>query len=1043
MGSYGLDFLHIGDSHCAGLEECVRQRLLDACCRPEVVYPDASLVATLPEECAPEEDPEGRRRMAEADGKVRSEARQLLSSWLHHEEEASLIERRARGHSDWPDGDVTLPSRPSSRALPSTKVPARRPPLAPHAAVAIAHDAQCALPGPSSREGPRSSERRAGIATTAAMLEGRLRTMQGSSSTGDVRLREDVEVTLGLLAERRTTTCAATACSSTATHVKASPRTGQSSASDPLLRMNARQETICAQRAARQRAPSVGGLAPPSTCTQACTHFARSDVRAESVVGSSTGASGDTRGFGAHLPAERHDEVPAIATRTKVLQTRACLATQSPDAPIVQPRVRAARLRTASQPATVLPRRGSLEGMRSDCADAARENKQLEEQVGRARGEVVREAQAYRKLLAASRTQDRHKLAMRQAEDSLKHLHKQRAAADSERRATATGHLVLALDAARRRHDGLSKRAVLWRLQEARAAVLAKLRLAAAGLRVAQLGRCTRAWHVAAAAERVEREATHHAELLMREQRQTVLAVTHHVRRCLRRLWLAWRVFLRHVREERAADLVQKRTRQFIESQAKAEQEQRRAEVEQKEKFKQEPEQQEADHSACCFCSTVAGTEGNVACDDLSVASPTLEDCGDGGERFPALAGSSFQIRGSETSSTFSVPKASCEAAEECRHLAIHLPVVSAARGNPRVRSQPRRGGGSGGRCRPVSAPPERPGRAMSAAVEGSAVRTSRNGGTPSSSSRCTKGSAADVGTVSDEMLLATSAGDASGGAVVKRAEPRHPKVITEMERRAAERRRVAEERREWHRRRDLERMAQQREAEEMVRLQQEEDQRRRLRERRDRERSQQRHVAERLVMLARQREQARRAHEFWKEGRLVVAWCALRQVVIEAEEMQLVAWRRYRSALQRRCFEAWRRRCSWDMVGREACLCARARIANWFSKRRAFRTMVSCLECMAGHQLAEASAARRHVEAGMLRRCAHEWRSQAAEAAFDKGCMALWQYARQLTRRLLALWVAGVQQSKLDSDIEMHKQALREKVCGWLREIDHQTACA
>jgi len=99
---------------------------------------------------------------------------------------------------------------------------------------------------------------------------------------------------------------------------------------------------------------------------------------------------------------------------------------------------------------------------------------------------------------------------------------------------------------------------------EACAALRAKARLAAATLRASMLSRLVRAWRATAAADRLDREAAKHLEERMRQQRQIVLATAHWDQRRSRRIWFAWRAFLRHARNERMKEMLHLRAQQFI-----------------------------------------------------------------------------------------------------------------------------------------------------------------------------------------------------------------------------------------------------------------------------------------------------------------------------------------------------------------------------------------------------------------------------------------------------------------------------------------------
>mmetsp|Transcript_90193 Transcript_90193/g.156302 ORF Transcript_90193/g.156302 Transcript_90193/m.156302 type:complete len:505 (-) Transcript_90193:207-1721(-) len=292
-----------------------------------------------------------------------------------------------------------------------------------------------------------------------------------------------------------------------------------------------------------------------------------------------------------------------------------------------------------------------------------------------------------------------------------------------------------------------------------------------------------------------------------------------------------------------------------------------------------------------------------------------------------------------------------------------------------------------------------------------------------------------------EHQLIELSSGEADQP--TPQPQLRRPRVVLEMERRAEVHQRMREERRERHLLREEQRLAAVREAEEAQRLAQEQEKRQQLLERRERQRSEQLRKAERLVEQAQQRQKMRQAHEFWVQNRLADCWCALRQATIEAEELQLAAWFRYRRSLLLGTLMAWKGQQLRDAVAREASSQARIKLADSHARRWAFRTVLSVLRQLAKCELEESAAARNAVLLGRARHCVQRWHQVAADSSFQKGCMALRQYAKWLMRQTLACWVLGAQQSRLDRDLELHKQALREKVFGWLREIDSSSAVA
>lgn len=266
-------------------------------------------------------------------------------------------------------------------------------------------------------------------------------------------------------------------------------------------------------------------------------------------------------------------------------------------------------------------------------------------------------------------------------------------------------------------------------------------------------------------------------------------------------------------------------------------------------------------------------------------------------------------------------------------------------------------------------------------------------------------------------------------------------KLVAEMERRAEERHRVHEERRLWHQRREEQRLVEEKEAEQARLLEEEEEKQRQLQERREQKRAEHRRHAEKLVALARQRQRMRQAHEFWVRNRLVDVWCTMRQAVIESDEMLLAAWTCYRRSLYHRCFNAWRYQQLRGRTSREACYIAQARIAEWYFSRYIFRTVIRFLRMGVRSSDWQVATARTLLAQGRMRRSHRIWKKAADETIFARTCAALKQYAKGLIRIAFIWWMAGAQQSRLDTELEQHKQVLHEKVSLWLHEIDGSSA--
>jgi len=654
------------------------------------------------------------------------------------------------------------------------------------------------------------------------------------------------------------------------------------------------------------------------------------------------------------------------------------------------------------------------EDLEAACVEVARENVQLAHQASTARDEVERQARAYRQLMDASHARERHVSAIQQADEQLRHLHGQQSLVDCERRSAATQRIVFALDAVRRRFETLSKRGVICRLQGACAALRAKARLAVSALRAAMLGRLVRAWHAIVVAERLDRDAAVHLEQRMRQQRLIVLATAHWDQRRSRRIWFAWRAFMRHARNERMEELVRVRACQFMSEET-------------------ELQSTNTDEAAILSAREHVGSIGDhVHIEEVSSSANPAGVHERPGDSSPSNLHS---ISATPCSSNVPRRRRASAAAPLERQSAREASVASDGVTDNGGRSQmPKRSASQPAVTRSVRRP-----KLVIDMERRAAERQQRE--RQRDEERCQRQRQQEEQRSSDVAPVAVPvATPAPGGAEsspTRRPEARQSKLVLEMERRAEERRVVHEERRQWHKRREEQRLAEDRAVEEAKRLEEEEEKRHHLQEQRERKRAEQRKHAEQLVAVARQRQHMRQACELWMRNRLVDVWCALRQGVIESDEMLLVAWCCYRRSLQNGAFAAWRQQQLRDRGVREACCIARARSAEWQFRRHAFRTLVAFFRLLAQRSDWQVETAKTLLAQRHARRCVGRWSEVAAKSSFEKRCMALRHYAKGLSRCVIKLWLAGAQQVRLDAELECHKQALHKKVSGWLQEID------
>lgn len=265
----------------------------------------------------------------------------------------------------------------------------------------------------------------------------------------------------------------------------------------------------------------------------------------------------------------------------------------------------------------------------------------------------------------------------------------------------------------------------------------------------------------------------------------------------------------------------------------------------------------------------------------------------------------------------------------------------------------------------------------------------------------------------------------------------KRPRSVVEMERRAEERKRVWEERREQQRLREEKRLEEQRETEEAQRAAEEAEKRRIAVERQERERAAQLLRTQRLVALAQHRQREQQARDLWCLHRLIAGLCAFRQVLIDAEEDRILAWRYRRRVLLISCLGAWWRFRLRARTGSEAARLSRYRLLVTIGNRLTFRFLFDLLQRML--DLRQLQVLNGRVALSRLRRrhLVSWWRRGAAHRATERRQKADQHYAHLLGRRAIRWWVTGKEQVRLEDEMERHKMMLRERVHGWLKELD------
>merc|ERR1712039_255820 len=180
-----------------------------------------------------------------------------------------------------------------------------------------------------------------------------------------------------------------------------------------------------------------------------------------------------------------------------------------------------------------------------------------------------------------------------------------------------------------------------------------------------------------------------------------------------------------------------------------------------------------------------------------------------------------------------------------------------------------------------------------------------------------------------------------------------------------------------------------------------------------------------------------RQAYGFWVLHRLVDVWCAMRQAAINAEELRIVGMRRYRRMLLRHCFCAWALHHQRIATANAACTRARARLATTYSRMLLYRLGLCVFSMLVELMQDDVDSARYSLERGTLKRCVMHWRNVTSEAQLRQKYLACHCHAKCLSASAFRCWFSGIQQVRLEQELEAHKNALREKVSCWLHELD------
>jgi len=994
---------------------------------------------------------------------VRSLARDLISSWVEHEDEAAEIRRRTLGHSAWPE---------SKR---------QRPVLT-----------------------PRSCARRslsAGGATPRLKVESHLRQLQ-KSAPEESGLGDDVDITLRLIAERRKVPSTGVAPQHPANRSTPSKPRVFVDVDNPLSRMEARQQSLRSRSEARRdgRASSCSVGLPASriqsetasaaeprgaacgsernaptrtgtteswrgTADSACAGMEPSledaDVRVN-VVPATDGAQpstcsagrgvageersrGDTRTETGEVSHRRQRDPSECGGRTAVVNGQGqvdvrgafslCIQGGAKVAHTGYPIVASKRLvsRERRPPATSLvePPTPGVAHSRS--------------------GEVAEDRMT--SLGPASGLQherDTHALASREIQRKARQMEvqvrqeRERRVAIDEQRQRAVRRLLQALARVERRQQSVATRSVFLKLSSAVQEALAKVRLCIASRRVWVLGRCFAAWRAVSLAAHVERQASLHLEMRLHEQRMATLARTHRSRHMARRTWLQWLMYLRHIRKERAEAKVRETTRRFLDVCDKVDSAQSAQTTVEPVLFQITSSGHTRDdmsvHRKHNLRAESLSMETRGRCsqkaDQRSTCSSRKRAQSEPSKNSILVTGARLRAKGGGNTSQVSVVALEEPQAEMHPRCPTQGESTQNTRSKNHKHALPKSTAKSGTR------PP------CTRSTDAQSNLPQRTPPKPKHVLVCnTPSTSASGSSVNSSVVLSPGEGDPSvdfgppheqdAATPSEARRPPRPKMVTDMERRAAERQRVREERREKNQRREEELLAHQRELEEAAQKAAEEKHREEVRERRDRELAEQQRRAEQLNRIEQHRQHMRDARGFWIFRRLVDVWCAFRRLTIEATHKQIQAYLFHATVQTRFTLAAWGRVAAHGRMLRQACDRALERQAERFFLKHAFDTILSSLKDMAALQVEEGIAGRRVLSRSCVSRCCASWLQIAALHASQKRDTALRQFNIWMKRRFFVLWRAGVAQSKTDVALENHKKLLQEKVSLWLQELD------
>ena len=605
------------------------------------------------------------------------------------------------------------------------------------------------------------------------------------------------------------------------------------------------------------------------------------------------------------------------------------------------------------------------------------ESDRLEEETQRTRQDVEREAQAIRELRRAEGERNRKAKVLEQLTQQLQHVQKEKASASQQQQREAISVMVMVSEALWKRWRWTCCHGSLRHWQEITRTLHRKGRRITCVRNISTMSTCVQLWRELVISSTAEREAAKHLEELQRCHQRATSAVAHCQHRLLRRGWTGWLLYLRWVEGEKATATVAAKATAFLASL---------------------PTPDVESTSPAAELDTVLEPD-RVA----EVVEPDTEP---------------LEI------SQVEAPKA--RRSKSCPKILREIE----KRSEQRRKSQEERN-----KQRQVRLQQEKQ-------VQEQGRVTPRRGGVSMSSDGLPQARQHELEVAQEIQQTSTEEqGDnnhGTGHVEVAGAQVQRPKALVEMEKRALARREAHELRRQRMQQKEDEKRQRLAEEEQRQREAEEEAKRERIQAQKQKHREEQRMKAQKLVAQALRRDKERSARELYILHRYIRVWCALRQEVSQSHFLNLMAFNRRGHRLLRYCCLAWQRCWLHHHAATWAARLGRAHLAlSWFARRHAFRCIVAVLRAFLCHQKRLHHDSLTLASTWQIRRAFSLWTMATQESIRQKRCAALQMYAQHLLRKSLHGWRSALQELRLEDALEIHKRALREKVSGWLQEME------